>query len=352
MFFVKNINKGENMNRINLNNYNIRTDLILETLDNNDYITCEKYNDISISRVVVNKKNKDIIKRKEGNYITIEFIDITNYEDRENVGKCLEKELQNILKLNNINASDEVLIIGLGNKKSTADALGPKTIENILVTRHLFLLDTSVKEGIRNVSAIIPGVMGNTGIETTDIIVSVINKVKPKFIIVIDSLCASSVERLNKTIQITDTGIYPGSGVGNNRKEISKDTLGIPVIAIGVPTVVDASTIVNDTINYLFMHLSYLKNNYEENKLIVKRFGNYLEKIKTGKLTEEEKELVGGMLGNLDNDDKKRLINEVLESIDYNLIVTPKEIDFLIDKLSDLLSSSVNNALHNVVKNY
>jgi len=340
------------MNRINLNNCNIRTDLILESLDNNDYITCEKNDDISISRVVVNEENKDIIKRKEGNYITIEFVDITNYEDREKVGKCLERELKNILKLNNIDPSDEVLIIGLGNKKSTADALGPKTIENILVTRHLFLLNAKVKEGMRTVSAIIPGVMGNTGIETTDIVISVINKIKPKFIIAIDSLCASSVERLNKTIQITDTGIYPGSGIGNNRKEMSKDILGIPVIAIGVPTVVDASTIVNDTINYLFMHLSYLKNNYEENKLVVKRFGNYLDKIKTGKLSEEEKELVGGILGNLDDVDKKKLINEVLESINYNLIVTPKEIDFLIDKLSDLLSSSINNALHNAVTNY
>lgn len=340
------------MGRIDLNNCNIRTDLILESLENKDYITSEKNDDITISRVVVDINNKDIIGKKEGNYITIEFLDITNYEDREKVGKCLEKEIKNILKLNNIESTDEGLIIGLGNNKSTADALGPKTIENILVTRHLFLLNVSVKDGMRKVSAIIPGVMGNTGIETTDIIISIINRIKPKFVIAIDSLCASSVERLNKTIQITDTGIHPGSGVGNHRKEISKDTLNIPVIAIGVPTVVDASTIVNDTINYLFMHLSYLKDNYEENKLIVKRFGNYLEKIKKGNLTNEEKELIGGMIGNLTNEDKKRLIDEVLESINYNLIVTPKEIDFLIDKLSNLLSSSINNALHESVNKY
>ena len=340
------------MNRIDLKNVNIRTDLILESIENNEYITTENNDNIKISRVVIDKNNKDIIGKKEGNYITIEFLDITNYEDREKVGKCLEKEIKNILNLNKINLEDDCLTIGLGNDKSTADALGPKTIENILVTRHLFLLDVSVKKGMRKVSAIVPGVMGNTGIETTDIITSIISKIKPKFIIVIDSLCASSVERLNKTIQITDSGIHPGSGVGNHRKEISKEVLGIPVIAIGVPTVVDASTIVNDTINYLFMHLSYLKNNYEENKLIVKRFGNYLEKIKNGKLTDEEKELIGGMLGNLEDNDKKRLINEVLESINYNLIVTPKEIDFLIDKLSNLLSSSINNALHEAVNNY
>ena len=194
--------------------------------------------------------------------------------------------------------------------------------------------------------------MGYTGIETTDIIVSLIKKIKPKFVIAIDSLCASSVERLNKTIQLTDTGIHPGSGVGNNRKEISKETLSIPVIAIGVPTVVDASTIVDDTFNYLFMHLSYLKDNYEENKLIVKRFDNYLDKIKNGNLSNDERELIGGIIGNLSNEDKKRLIDEVLNSIGYNLIVTPKEIDFLIDKLSNVISSSINNALHEAVSDY
>lgn len=340
------------MNRINLNNYNIRTDLILETVKNKDYIVTDKIDDIIVSKVTVDESNKDIIGKKEGSYITLEFTDITNYEDREKVGKCLEKEIINIMNINGINKDDEGLIIGLGNDKSTADALGPKTIENILVTRHLFLLSVNVKNGMRKVSAIIPGVMGNTGIETTDIIISVIKNVNPKFVIVIDSLCASSFERLNKTIQLTDTGIHPGSGVGNNRKEISKDTLGIPVIAIGVPTVVDASTIVNDTINYLFMHLSYMKDNFDENKLIVKRFGNYLDKIKKSSLNDSDKELIGGMIGNLDDCDKKRLINEVLDSVDYNLIVTPKEIDFLIDKLSDLISSSINNALHGAVDNY
>lgn len=340
------------MNRIDLKNANIRTDLIVESLSNSNYITSENVDNIKISRVVVDNKNNEIINKKEGNYVTIEFLDITNYEDREKVGKCLEKEIKKILEINNINNDDECLIIGLGNDKSTADALGPKTIENILVTRHLFLLNVNVKKGMRKVSAITPGVMGNTGIETSDIICSVINKINPKFVIAIDSLCASSVERLNKTIQITDAGIHPGSGVGNHRKEISKDTLSIPVIAIGVPTVVDASTIVNDTINYLFMHLSYLKNNYDESKLIFKRFGNYLDKIKDSDLTDEEKEIIGGMIGNLSDEEKKRLINEVLESINYNLIVSPKEIDFLIDKLSNVISSSINNSLHDSVSNY
>ena len=340
------------MNRIDLKNINIRTDLIVETVDDSKYITTENIDNITISRVIVDENNNKIINKKNGNYVTIEFVDITNYEDREKVGKALEKEIKNILKLNKINDNDECLIIGLGNIDSTPDALGPKVIKNILVTRHLFELNLDVKNGIRNVGTMIPGVMGNTGIETTDIIYAVVKKIKPKFIIVIDSLCSSSIERINKTIQLTDTGIHPGSGIGNSRKEISMETINIPVIAIGVPTVVESSTIVNETIDYLFMHLNYMKNNYDKSKLIVKRFDNYLCKIKNNNISSSDKELLGGIIGSLNDIDKKTLINEVLESINYNMIVTPKEIDFVIDKLSNLISSSINNSLHKEIDNY
>lgn len=294
----------------------------------------------------------NLLNKKEGNYITIELTDITNYEDRENVGKVLVKEIKDILNKNNIKDNYECLVIGLGNKKSTPDALGPMVIDNILVTRHLFELNADVKEGIRKVSAIIPGVMGNTGIETIDIIKGIVDNVKPKFIIVIDSLCASSIERLNKTIQLTDTGIHPGSGIGNMRKEISKDTLGIPVIVIGVPTVVESVTIVNDTLEYMFMHLNYLKNNYETSKLVVKRNNNYLDKIKSSKVSNEDKEILGGIIGSLDEEKKKNLISEVLNNINYNLIVTPKEIDFIIEKLANVISNSINNAINKEVDNY
>lgn len=340
------------MNRIDLKNINIRTDLIVETISDKKYITNENVDNIKISRVTIDKDNKDLLNKKEGNYVTIEFNDITNYEDREKVGKVLENEIKSILKLNKIKDNDECLIIGLGNVKSTPDALGPKVIANILVTRHLFELNLDVKKGLRSVGTMIPGVMGNTGIETTDIIYAVINKIKPKFIIVIDSLCSSSVERINKTIQLTDTGIHPGSGIGNTRKEISKTTVKIPVIAIGVPTVVESSTIVNETINYLFLHLNYLKNNYEKSKLIVRRFDNYLDKIKKDDISIEDRELLGGIIGSLNDFDKKNLISEVLESVNYNMIVTPKEIDFVIDKISNLISNSINNALHNEIDNY
>lgn len=338
------------MHRIDLKNVNIHTDLVIEQINDKNLIKEEVINNIKISRVVMDKNN--LLNKKEGNYITIELTDITNYEDRENVGKVLVKEIKDILNKNNIKDNYECLVIGLGNKKSTPDALGPMVIDNILVTRHLFELNADVKEGIRKVSAIIPGVMGNTGIETIDIIKGIVDNVKPKFIIVIDSLCASSIERLNKTIQLTDTGIHPGSGIGNMRKEISKDTLGIPVIAIGVPTVVESVTIVNDTLEYIFMHLNYLKNNYETSKLVVKRNNNYLDKIKSSKVSNEDKEILGGIIGSLDEEKKKNLISEVLNNINYNLIVTPKEIDFIIEKLANAISNSINNAINREVDNY
>ena len=338
------------MHRIDLKNVNIHTDLVIEQINDKNLIKEEVINNIKISRVVMDKNN--LLNKKEGNYITIELTDITNYEDRENVGEVLVNEIKDILNKNNIKDNYECLVIGLGNKKSTPDALGPMVIDNILVTRHLFELNADVKKGIRKVSAIIPGVMGNTGIETIDIIKGIVDNVKPKFIIVIDSLCASSIERLNKTIQLTDTGIHPGSGIGNMRKEISKDTLGIPVIAIGVPTVVESVTIVNDTLEYIFMHLNYLKNNYETSKLVVKRNNNYLDKIKSSKVSNEDKEILGGIIGSLDEEKKKDLISEVLNNINYNLIVTPKEIDFIIEKLANVISNSINNAINKEVDNY
>lgn len=342
-------------NHIDLNKYNIRTDLIIENIDHKtqeEKIEKEIQENIMITTIKVDNNLSSSINRKPGTYITIEFDDITNYEDREKVGECLEQELKKIINISKVKENDECLIIGLGNRKSTPDSLGPKVIDKVMVTRHLFELGTNVKEGIRKVSALSPGVMADTGIETYDIITSLIEKIKPKFLIVIDALASSSIDRINKTIQITDTGINPGSGVGNHRKEISKDTLNIPVIAIGIPTVVDSATIVSDTITYLFKHLSYIKNNYYENKLIFTRNNKYIEKLKNSDLSEEEKKELSGIIGSLSEEEKKNLINEVLTSINYNLIVTPKEIDFLIDKLSEVLAGSLNNSLHRSVNNY
>lgn len=341
-------------NRIDLSFFNVHTDLVIDNEIQESYITKkEGNNNVKITTINVNKDLSNELNRKSGTYITIEFLDITNYEDRKEVEAKLASEIKNILKNKNIDTDDECLIIGLGNRLSTADSLGPNCIDKIMVTRHLFELNTNVKEGIRKVAAMTPGVMANTGIETYDIITSLIEKIKPKFLIAIDALASSSISRINKTIQLTDTGIHPGSGIGNNRKEISEDTIGIPVIAIGVPTVVESTIIVNDTIDYLFKHISYIKNNYEANKLILSHRDSkkYLENINKQNLSETEKKEISGIIGTLDEDKKKELIQEVLNSIDYNLIVTPKEIDFLIDKLSTTIANSINTGLHQEVNN-
>ena len=326
------------MPNIDLSKYKLRTDLIIE---DNELV----HNKETVDGIDLTKSYKD------GNYITISFEDITNYESREKVGKVLEKELKEILNKNNIKEDDECLIVGLGNIKSTPDSLGVKVINDILITKHLFKYGT-VKEGIRKVSSFTPGVMANTGLESSNIIKAIIKEEKPKFIIVIDALASLSIDRINKTIQITDTGIHPGSGIGNNRKEISKKTIGIPVIAIGVPTVVTSTTIVYDTLEYLFKHISYIKENEELNKLTFIKSKNYKNKIKNQKLTEEEKNTLLGLFGSLNNTEKRSLINEVLTDINLDLIVTPSEIDFLIDKLSNMIACSINNSLHKKVSHY
>ena len=319
------------MSSIDLSKYNIRTDLIIE---NNNIIHDEKNID---GLVITSTKNN-------GNYITLSFDDITDNDNREKVSKYLEEIIKDILKLNNIKDNDTCLIVGLGNSLSTPDSLGVKVLDDIMVTGHLFKLG-NVSEGIRNVSCISPGVMASTGIESFRIIKSLIKEIKPDFVIAIDALASRSIERINKTIQVTDTGIHPGSGIGNNRMEISKKTVHIPVIAIGVPTVVLSSTIVYDTTEYLIKHISYIKENKSINKLSYYKT-NYLKKIEKQDLNQKEKEDLLGLFGSLNEIDKRNLISEVLDNTNLNLIVTPTEIDFLIDKLSNLIAISLNHALH------
>ena len=325
------------MSKIDLSKFNIRTDLIIEK------------ENLSHSKKIIDGITITTTK-DNGNYITISYEDITDFENREKVGKIFEEVLKDILKTNNIKEEDTCLIIGLGNSKSTPDSLGVKTLDDIMVTAHLFEY-TTVKKGIRKVWAFTPGVMANTGIESYKIIKSIIQEIKPDFVIAIDALASLSVDRINKTIQITDTGIHPGSGIGNNRLEISQKTLNIPVIAIGVPTVTTSTTIVYDTIEYLFKHISYLKENEETSKLSYLRL-NYKNKIKEQKLANKDKTLLLGLFGSLKQEEQRNLIHEVLTNTELNLIVTPTEIDFLIDKLSNLIASSLNNALHRQISHY
>lgn len=335
--------------KIDLSNYKIRTDLAIEAIGNKEGINTEltSIGDVKITRVNIDENNGKIIDKKAGNYITIEFSDITDFDNKEKVKKIFSDELKKLLNTIHIKDNDSVLVIGLGNDKSTPDALGPLTVDNILVTKYLFSLG-NVEEGFREVSAISPGVMGETGIETSDLIKSIVNTVKPNLVIVVDALASQSLERVNQTIQITDSGIHPGSGIGNKRKEISSDVLNIPVIAIGVPTVVDAVTIVSDTINYMYKHFSYTKKNMNNpvNRLISGGV-NYLNK--NVKIDEQDKSKLFGIVGNLGDDEVKQLIFEVLSPIGYNLMVTPKEVDFVMEKLSDVIGNGINEALHKQV---
>ncbi len=329
--------------------FNIRTDLAIEEIkdeDKNTVVEKKQNGNINITSVVIDQKNKDLYNKKEGTYITIEFTDATDYNNKKEIEKVLEEELK--LMLNKLKISDEAkcLIIGLGNEKSTPDSLGPLSINKIIVTNHFFELGINVEEGFRSTAAFNPGVMGQTGLETSDIVFAVVKEVKPDFLIVIDALKASSIDRINKTVQITDAGINPGSGIGNNRKEISKDVLNIPVIAIGIPTVVDTVTIVNDTFNYITNNFSYMKNNIDEPKEKLKIIRTNIDK---NNVNEEDKKQLFGLIGNLNDEEIKSLINEVLIPLGYNMIVTPKEIDFEIEKLSDIIGNGINNALHKKV---
>lgn len=334
---------------VDLSKYSLRTDLAIESIDSCSNLEgidkkIKKIDEIKITLVDVKEKGSKIINKKEGSYITIEFVDITDSHNRNKVLDVFAEELKGLLKKCQIKDNDSCLIIGLGNSSSTPDSLGPLSIDNVLVTNYLFELH-ELSEGFRRVSAINPGVMGTTGIETSDIILSIVEKIKPSFVLVIDALASSSVERVNKTIQMTDTGIHPGSGVGNSRKEISKEILGIPVIAIGVPTTVDAVTIVSDTINYMYKHFSYTKNNVDKpsSKLIVQT-PNYLKK--DVKVNEYDKNKLLGLVGLLNEEEVRQLIFEVLTPIGYNLMVTPKEIDFIVDRLADVIGNGINKALH------
>lgn len=340
------------MRNVDLKDFEIRTDLVADIVSKDEKVNVieEIYeeNRIKVSNIKIDSDTSKLINKKEGFYTTIYFDDITDHTNYKNVKEIFVKELQKILEKENITKNSSCTIIGLGNDKSTPDALGSKTVENIIVTKHIYDLTGTLEEGYRIVSSFTPGVMGTTGIETSDILESLINKVKPNFIIVIDSLASDSIDRVTKTIQITNAGINPGSGIGNKRKEISKETLNIPVIAIGVPMVVDAVTIVSDTINYMQKHFSYnLKNKTKSDNLIPSYMKNYL-KYDNLTLSNEEKNYFLGAFGNLSDYEKKALIFDVLTPIGYNFIVTLKEIDFLLDKLSKLLGEGINNLLHNL----
>lgn len=334
---------------IDLSFLNVRTDLALEEVnedDKNKYVSEKKNGSINVITLDINEDNKDKFNKNIGKYITIEFDDVTDFNNSKEVEKVFIEEIKNMLSFHNIKKDDSCMIVGLGNEKSTPDSLGPKSVNDIIVTNHFFDMGLNVEEGFRVVSAFNPGVMGQTGMETSNVVYAIAKELKPDFIIVIDALKASNVNRVNKTIQITDAGINPGSGIGNTRKEISENILNIPVFAIGIPTVVDTVTIVTDTFSYLENYFYHMKNNIDKPKEKLKIVRTNIDK---GNLTNNEKQNLFGMLGTLSKEEFRSLIGEAINPIGYNMIVTPKEVDFVIDKLSKLVSSGINNALHEKV---
>lgn len=334
---------------IDMKNYQVRTDLLID-LYTGEYdkekidLHTEKDRDIEVVDIVI-KDEENEFKKKKGKYTTVQFSDVTDKENQKRVEEIVTRYLKAMLEYLHISPDASCLVVGLGNRESTPDSLGPRVIEKILVTKYLF--DTpgvQVANDYRNVSVFSPGVLATTGIESSEMILGIIERTKPDFLIVIDALASTSLDRINKTIQMTDSGIHPGSGIGNNRKEINKESLGIPVISIGVPTVIEAITIVSDTIQYFYKHFAYNKANLNKNKFIPITKRDYREF--NGELNKQEKEELFGHIGLLTEKERKELIFEVLSPIGYNMMVTPKEIDFLMEKVSSVIANSINCSLH------
>ena len=265
-----------------------------------------KDKDIKVTLVEIETdEGSKIMQKPKGKYISIEAecLKDSDIEKHSKVSKILACNIEKLIcDSNDKKDIKNVLVVGLGNSSVTADSLGPNVAQNIIVTRHLFSPSKIIKDkeifGIS--SAIVPGVMGMTGMESSEIVKGVVDKINPNIVIVIDSLAARNMNRINTTIQLTDTGIYPGSGVGNTRKILNKDTLGKKVIAIGVPTVVNALTLVSDICN-----------------LELKEQNNAL--------SDEE-------------------INEFMKY--EKLCVTPKEEDIIIKRISNVIIDGINMFIH------
>lgn len=309
---------------------NIRTDLAIEARElykegNAGEVPGVEVEDesslnVKVTRVkIISQEGQQAMGKPMGTYITIEADKLRDrdIDVEDEVSRVLAKELVSLLK---VDKDAVALVVGLGNWNVTPDALGPRVISKLMVTKHLLELKPEYKDsGLRPVCAITPGVLGTTGMETSDIIEGIIEKIKPDFIIAIDALASRRMNRISTSIQIADTGINPGSGIGNYRSALSQDVLGIPVIAIGVPTVVDAGTMANDTIDMLIETL--MKQSKGDTQFY-------------------------SVLKSMDRDEKYNLITEVISPYVGKLMVTPKDIDAVIDDVSRIIANGINISLH------
>ena len=313
--------------------YKIRTDLAMEqkerfesdNVEVSGVVLEEEYDEekeIKITTVRIETENgAKAMGKPVGTYLTLEAPNMAaadegyHREISETLAGFLEKYMKDTEE--NQEKGYSVLVVGLGNREVTPDALGPYVVDQLNVTRHIvqeYGRYAVGKGGSRIVSAIVPGVMAQTGMESAEIIRGIVNETTPDLIMVIDALAARSTKRLNRTIQISDAGIHPGAGVGNHRSEITKDTMGIPVIAIGVPTVVDAATIVNDT----------------------------MENFITALETSETLKGVGVVLQGYNSAEKYELVKELIAPHLNGMFVTPKDIDDTVRRISYTISEAMN----------
>ena len=296
----------------------IRTDLALETTERfaeeNAEIrgveVHEEYDEEKDVRTtvvkIVTENGAKSMGRPQGTYITIEAPELST-SDEDYHREISEEISTHLRKLIDLKKEKSVLVVGLGNAAITADALGPHVVDNLLMTRHIikeYGLRGIKHEKMHRISGIAPGVMAQTGMETAEIVQGIVSETKPDVVVAIDALAARSVRRLSRTIQITDTGIHPGSGVGNHRNGLTEENLQVKVIGIGVPTVVDAATIVHDSMAHL--------------------------------------------LDALEETEQKEFLDEMIAPNLYSMFVTPKDVDETIKYLSFMISEGLNIAFSQV----
>ena len=285
----------------------LRTDLALESIytHKNEGIRRQERaeKNCTVTEIsITTKEASELVGKPMGNFVTLEFKSFPDrdIESLEANANMIAKELQKILP----NIAEKVLVVGLGNRNITPDALGPSTLDKVMITNHVMeYINTDKEQDFRAVCGICPGVLGITGIETVDIVKGVTEKYQPSLVIAVDALCAGSPERMFSTVQLTDTGIHPGSGVGNRRDGLNRETLGIPVVAIGIPTVVDSHSIVYSAITKFFEKNDSLK-------------------------------------------EAEHMITDMMQFAKAGMFVSPKDIDNLISHSARTLAGGINLALH------
>ena len=314
-----------------LDKFRVRTDLALEAKESFEQddveikgvVVEEEYDEereIHITKVKIEtEKGAKAMGKPIGTYITLEAPNMSDPDEdyHKEISTVLAGHIRNLIE--HSEEEQSILVVGLGNREVTPDALGPEVVGNLLITRHVIQEYGKLamgKDKVNLISGIVPGVMAQTGMETLEIIRGVVEETKPSLVIAIDALAARSTKRLSPTIQNTDTGINPGSGVGNHRHALTRETLGVPVIAIGIPTVVDAATIVNDTMENLIEAMEQSDH--------MKGFGNTWREF--------------------DSSEKYQLIRELISPHLNGMFVTPKDIDDTIKRISFTVSEALNMA--------